>query len=87
MSAPNESDVSFSAPLDGAEASGSGYTASYSSGCEYGAYGDVSLSSDSIGRTCSSKRAKVMPSGRKLCKPTGKFRVSWTLPEHITASK
>ena len=34
MSTPNESDVSFSAPLDGAEASGSGCAAGVSSGYE-----------------------------------------------------
>ena len=74
MSTPNESDVSFSAPLDGAEASGSGCAAGVSSGseCEPETYEDVSLSmtSGSSDSNCpSSKRAKTT-SGRKRCKPT-----------------
>ena len=42
----NESDVSFSAPLDSTGASGSGYATGESSGCEDEAYGDVSLTSN-----------------------------------------
>ena len=69
-------------------ASSSGYAAGSvgTSDCEDEACEDVSLaSSNSYGP--SSKRAKVMTSDRKRSKPTGKFRASWKLPEHMTASK
>ena len=89
MSTPNESDVSFSAPLDGAEASGSGCAAGVSSGCECEpeTYGDVSLSMTSSDSNCPSSKHAKTTSGIKRCKPTGKFKVSWKLPEHIMASK
>ena len=64
--------------IDGAEASGSGYAAGRSRGCEDEAYNS---------HVPSSKHVKVMTSGRKRSKLTGKFRTSWKLPEHITASK
>ena len=83
-----ESDASVSTLLllDGTttEASGSGYAAGGSSGYEDE---HVSLASnDSCQSDPSSKRTKVMASGNQK-KPTGKFRTSWKLPEHITASK
>ena len=64
--------------IDGAEASSSGYATGRSRGCEDEAY-------DS--HVPSSKRTTVMTSGRKRFKLTGKFKTSWKLPEHITASK